>query len=78
MRVDVFRAKQAAEKAIAAQGVSLSDEEKRFVEKTMLNGRRAGLALPDEQRQKLMALKKELSQVCLEFGVRTSSTGSQL
>lgn len=69
MRVDVFRAKQAAEKAVQDQGTALSDEEKRLLWKTMLNGRRAGLALSDDKREHLMGLKKELSQVCLQFGV---------
>ena len=35
----------------------------------ILDGTRAGLALPEEQRNKLTTWKKELSQVCLEFSV---------
>ena len=70
MRLDVFRAKQAAEKNIAAAGKTLSAEEQRLVDKMVLDGKRAGLTLPDEEREKLMQLKKELSQTCLEFSVR--------
>lgn len=39
----------------------------------ILDGTRAGLALPETQRNELMSLKKELSQACLEFSVSTSS-----
>lgn len=34
-----------------------------------MDGTRDGLALPAEKREKLTALKKELSQLCLEFEV---------
>ena len=69
MRIDVFRAKVAAEKNIIASGKKLSLEEQRLVDKMMLDGKRAGLALPEDQRNELTSLKKELSQVCLEFSV---------
>jgi Zn-dependent oligopeptidase len=73
MRLDVFQAKVAAEKNIKASGQwdKLSSEEKRLVDKMILDGKRAGLALPEEERNELMALKKELSQACLEFSVST-------
>ena len=71
MRIDVFRAKQAAEKNIKESGKKLTTEEQRLVDKMLLDGRRAGLALPDAEREKLTALKKELSQTCLEFSVST-------
>ncbi|KAF9046329.1 hypothetical protein BJ165DRAFT_1345534 [Panaeolus papilionaceus] len=69
MRIDVFNAKVAAEKNIKASGQwdKLSDEEKRLIDKMILDGTRAGLALPEAQRTELTTLKKELSQVCLEF-----------
>ena len=35
----------------------------------ILDGTRAGLALPEKKRDELTTLKKELSQVCLEFSV---------
>ena len=71
MRLDVFRAKQAAEKNIQAAGIKLSAEEQRLVDKMVLDGKRAGLTLPDSEREKLTQLKKELSQTCLEFSVST-------
>ncbi|TFK91138.1 metallopeptidase MepB [Polyporus arcularius HHB13444] len=67
MRIDVFRAKQAAEKNIKESGRKLTPEEQRLVDKMILDGKRAGLALPEKEREKLTALKKELSQTCLEF-----------
>jgi Zn-dependent oligopeptidase len=72
MRLDVFKAKTAAEKNIKASGQweKLSAEDKRLVEKMLLEGKRAGLALPDKEREELSALKKELNQACLEFAVR--------
>lgn len=69
MRVDVFAAKKHAEANIKAQDVKLTTEEKRLVEKMMLDGIRAGLDLPENKRDLLTTKKKELSQVCVEFGV---------
>lgn len=89
MRIDVYRAKVAAEKNLKESGQweKLSAEEKRLVERMVrksylylqilpelsieqiLDGTRAGLALPEEQRNQLTTLKKELSQLCLEFSV---------
>ncbi|KAH9922802.1 metallopeptidase MepB [Epithele typhae] len=67
MRLDVFRSKQAAEENVKKSGKSLSPEEQRLVDKMILEGKRAGLTLPDADRETLTALKKELSQTCLEF-----------
>ncbi|KAK2465233.1 hypothetical protein APHAL10511_002587 [Amanita phalloides] len=69
MRLDVYEAKVNAEKNIKASGKwdKLSPEEKRLVEKMILDGTRSGLALPEKEREELTTLKKELSQVCLEF-----------
>ncbi|ESK89011.1 metallopeptidase [Moniliophthora roreri MCA 2997] len=69
MRLDVFRAKVAAEKNLKESGEweKLSPEEQRLVEKMILDGTRAGLAVPEKEREELTKLKKELSQVCLEF-----------
>ena len=69
MRLDVFNAKTAAEKNIKDSGVKLSPEEQRLVDKMILDGKRAGLALPEKERTELMALQKEHSQACLEFSV---------
>ncbi len=71
MRLDVFEAKVAAEKHLKESGdwEKLSAEEKRLVDKMILDGKRAGLALPEKERTELTTLKKELSQICLEFSV---------
>lgn len=70
MRLDVFRAKQAAEKSINDSNQDLAPEELRLVEKMILDGTHAGFGLPDEKREELTALKKELSAKCQEFNVR--------
>ncbi|KAH7885032.1 hypothetical protein F5I97DRAFT_1810510 [Phlebopus sp. FC_14] len=69
MRLDVFLAKVAAERNLRASGAyeKLSKEQQRLVEKMVLDGKRAGLSLPEKEREELMALKKELSQACLDF-----------
>lgn len=71
MRLDVFKVKIAAEKNMRESGAwdKLSDEQQRLVEKMVLDGKRAGLALPEKEREELMKLKKELSQACLDFSV---------
>ncbi|KAL4250649.1 peptidase M3 family protein [Abortiporus biennis] len=67
MRLDVFKSKQAAEKNIKESGIKSNPEEQRLVEKMLLDGKRAGLALPQKEREELMKLQKELSQTSLEF-----------
>ncbi|KAG6917456.1 hypothetical protein DXG01_002433 [Tephrocybe rancida] len=69
MRLDVFNAKVAAQNNLKESGEwdKLSAEEKRLVDKSILDGTRAGLALPETERTKLTTLKKELSQACLDF-----------
>ncbi len=69
MRIDVYNAKVAAQKNIEASGRKLNPEEQRLVEKMVQDGTRAGLALPEADRERLTVWKKELSQVCLEFSV---------
>ena len=70
MRSDVFDAKVAAQKNIESSSRVLTAEEQRLVEKMIVDGKRAGLALPEAQREELKELKKVLSQACLEFSVR--------
>ncbi|KAG2081065.1 hypothetical protein BD769DRAFT_1784425 [Suillus cothurnatus] len=69
MRPDVFKSKTVAEKNLRKSGEwqKLSDEQRRLVEKMVLDGKRAGLALPEKEREILMKLKKELLQACLDF-----------
>lgn len=72
MRLDLFKAKQAAQKNIEQSGKKLNPEEQRLVEKMIQDGTRAGLALPDKEREELTKLKKEMSAACLEFSVSLS------
>jgi metallopeptidase MepB len=69
MRLDVYQAQVNAEKHLRATGHwdKLTSEEQRLVEKMLLDGKRSGLALPDDKRKTLTDLKKELSQACLDF-----------
>lgn len=53
MRVDVYQSVLHAEENIKNSGVSLTPEEQRLVEKMVLEGKRAGLGLPDKEREKL-------------------------
>ena len=71
MRIDVFQAKTAAEKNMKEKGEweRLGPEEKRLVDKMILDGKRAGLTLPEKERNELMALQKSLSQTSLDFMV---------
>jgi Zn-dependent oligopeptidase len=69
MRIDVYNAEVAAQKNIEASGKELNPEELRLVEKMIQDGTRAGLALPEADRERLTVWKKELSQLCLEFSV---------
>jgi Zn-dependent oligopeptidase len=58
MRVDVYTMLQKAEENIKANGEydKLSPEEKRLIEKTLLDGKRAGLALPEKEREEVKAV----------------------
>ncbi|KAG5220918.1 zincin [Salix suchowensis] len=74
MRLDVFQAKASAEKNIKASG----QWDKLSARINILDGKRAGLALPEKERTELMALKKELSQACLEFSGVIAFTAAEL
>ncbi|KIJ48214.1 hypothetical protein M422DRAFT_59454 [Sphaerobolus stellatus SS14] len=67
MRLDVFEAMKGAAEDIEKNGAQLDPEQKRLVEKMLLDGRRAGLDLPEDKRIELTNLRKELSQTALEF-----------
>ncbi|KAF8580285.1 Metalloprotease [Ramaria rubella] len=67
MRVDLYDAIKGAAENIEKSKGELGAEEKRLIEKMLLDGTRAGLALPEETRKTLTDLRKELSQTCLEF-----------
>ncbi|KAG6850281.1 hypothetical protein H0H93_015538 [Arthromyces matolae] len=80
MRLDVYQAKVAAKKNLEESGEweKLSPEQKRLVDKYILDGTRAGLALPEKERLELTALKKELSQACLDFSGVITFTEEEL
>ncbi|KAL0947842.1 hypothetical protein HGRIS_013904 [Hohenbuehelia grisea] len=69
MRMDLFEAKLNAEKNMKASGEfeKLTPEDKRLVEKMLLEDKRAGLALPEQSRANLVKLRKELTQISLDF-----------
>lgn len=56
----------------------LDPESKRLVEKIELKYRRNGLALPKEQRDKVVALRKELSNTTIEFSKNLDSEDGYL
>ena len=70
MRLNVFEAKQAAQENIKKHRKKMYASEHPLVEKMILDGTRAGLALPEESRKNLASLRKDLSQASLQFSVR--------
>lgn len=72
MREDLYKAKATAEANLRKTGAwdKLSAEQKRLVEKMLLDGKRAGLALENkEDKERLKILKDQLSDACLKFMV---------
>ena len=54
----------------------MSAEQKRLVDKMLLDGKRAGLALEKkEEKELLKRLKDDLSDACLKFTVCTFCVG---
>ena len=77
MREDLYQAEVIAEANLRKTGAwdKLSAEQKRLVEKMLLDGKRAGLALEEKKdKERLKILKDKLSEACLKFivGVCTS------
>ena len=75
MREDLYKAKATAEANLRKSGAwdELNAEQKRLVEKMLLDGKRAGLALEKkEDKEKLKELKDQLSDVCIKFTVGDS------
>jgi len=65
MRMDVFEALKIAEKNTDIQ--DLTFEQQRLLEKELLDRKRAGLDLPEDKREELMAKKKEISKLSVDF-----------
>ena len=47
---------------------NLTHEEARFVEKTIIQGRRNGLHLEQDKREKVKAVKKKITELGTQFG----------
>ncbi|KAF8558611.1 zincin [Imleria badia] len=70
MREDLFKAKVTTAVNLRKTGAwdALSAEQKRLVDKMVLDGKRAGLGLEKgEDKERLKVLKDELSDACLKF-----------
>ncbi|OSX59824.1 hypothetical protein POSPLADRAFT_1183536 [Postia placenta MAD-698-R-SB12] len=78
MRLDVFEVMVAAEENIKQSSAALGSEEQRLMERSLLDGKRAGLALPEKERGELTKLKKELSQASLEFSKNFNEENSTI
>eukprot|EP01112_Ceratiomyxa_fruticulosa_P019252 TRINITY_DN6277_c0_g1_i3.p1 TRINITY_DN6277_c0_g1~~TRINITY_DN6277_c0_g1_i3.p1 ORF type:complete len:752 (+),score=161.54 TRINITY_DN6277_c0_g1_i3:2123-4378(+) len=63
MREDVYKSLL----AFQATHPKLAPEDHRFVEKTLLDFKRAGLALPQDKRDELKKLKERISELCIQF-----------
>eukprot|EP01094_Clydonella_sp_ATCC50884_P017810 TRINITY_DN3179_c0_g1_i2.p1 TRINITY_DN3179_c0_g1~~TRINITY_DN3179_c0_g1_i2.p1 ORF type:complete len:788 (-),score=269.81 TRINITY_DN3179_c0_g1_i2:248-2275(-) len=62
-REDVYRSL----KAFEAKGEKLNDLDARLLQKTLLTYERNGLALDPEKRDALKKIRKEISDLCIEF-----------
>ncbi|KAG6380319.1 hypothetical protein JVT61DRAFT_8428 [Boletus reticuloceps] len=70
MREDLYKVKVTAAANLRKTGAwdALSAEQKRLVDKMLLDGKRAGLGVESkEEREKLKRLKDDLSDACLKF-----------
>ncbi|GAA5841937.1 hypothetical protein JCM9279_003161 [Rhodotorula babjevae] len=66
-RRDVFEALLDADKHTRDNGVELNDEEKRLLERLVLERKRNGLGLDDDKRTKFLELKKRITSLEIEF-----------
>lgn len=81
MRKDVYeRVKAFSEKIEQAAGAmeTLTDYQKHFVQAAKEDFERAGLALPEEEAQKLKELLEQDAAVCSEYGKNLSSDDTKL
>lgn len=75
MRVDVYNS---LKKVFASLPSNLDAESKRVAKKTEAGFRRDGLALDEETRNKVTALKKRLSTLCIQFSKNMSEEDGSL
>ncbi|XP_041912489.1 thimet oligopeptidase [Alosa sapidissima] len=66
MREDVYQRIVALERKLE-DGDALTTEGKRYIERLMKLGRRNGLHLPKETQDEIKAIKKKLSNLCIDF-----------
>jgi Zn-dependent oligopeptidase len=67
MRTDIFKVVEDTAARILASGERLAPEDQRFVDKVVLEGKRNGLALSNDQQRVFKILKEELNKVMIEF-----------
>ncbi|XP_062816703.1 thimet oligopeptidase [Anolis carolinensis] len=69
MRADIYqRLLWLQEKLLTGEGGSpLKPEAERYLERLITLGRRSGLHLPQETQQRIKAIKKRLSELCIDF-----------
>ena len=73
-REDLYR----AVKAYADTNPSLTGERKRVLEFTMRDYRRAGMTLPEESRNRLKEIEKELTRLGIEFEKRIADDDTRI
>ncbi len=61
-----------------AKNESLTDEQRYFIKEMLADFKRLGLELPDEQRQRVAQLKKELATLGQNFEVNTAQDNSTI
>ncbi|KAK4050222.1 metalloendopeptidase [Microbotryomycetes sp. JL201] len=66
-RMDVFQALQAAKAHTEKHNVKLNPEEQRLLERIVLDRTRAGLALPENERNKLLEINKRIMSLEVDF-----------
>lgn len=66
-RIDVYKALRAAEAHTKKNNVSLNAEEQRLLDRMILDRTRAGLGLPDDKREELLAVQKEIMSLEVDF-----------
>jgi Zn-dependent oligopeptidase len=78
MRQDVYRAVLAYEEIRKASGIELAPEAARYIKKTLLDFNRDGLQLEGEAREKLIELKKSLSEKEVLFQKNLNEDNSKI
>ena len=74
MRVDVFKVVL----GLLAQVEELGYEEKRWLDKFVLKGKKNGLEMEEEKRNVIEKLKQEISDLCIEFQKNLNEDNTKL